>query len=110
MKPNWSEVGLADIFRACKQFDAGKVAPRRKVHSLLVVVKGKTYPAKFIRRQAYFLATGINLDKSQNHTRNDLTVEFFEALGLETRQVLAQLIRLPSRFSAPKLTRQRRRA
>src|SRR5439155_25033142 len=101
---------LGHVYRACKMFDGGRASPRRKVHSLLVVVRGRTYPAKFIRRFAYFLATGIHLDKSQNHTRNDRTVDFFEALGLRTQSVMAQLIRLPTRLADLKPSRQRRRA
>lgn len=85
VKPDWSRVTLDDVRAACVLYDSGAARPRRPAKSTFLIFEGKTYPAKFIRGLAYRLATGVELDPSQDYSGGTPTARFFDRLGLTTQ-------------------------
>lgn len=84
MRPDWTQVTVEHVHQACGLFDSGTAVPSRGAKSTFLVVNGKTYPAKFIRGLAYRLATGVELDPSQDYSGGLETIRFFESLGFST--------------------------
>jgi len=101
MKPDWSRVSLEHIRLACEQYDLGTAVPKRDAKSTFLILDGKTYPAKFIRGRAYFLATGIELDPSQDYSGGPETIRFFKGLGLSTRHDLSSKPKEPTTPPTP---------
>src|SRR5439155_26005302 len=82
MTPDWSQVTLEHVRRACEMYDAGAAQPKRPAQSTFLLLSGKTYPAKFIRGLAYRLATGVELDPNRDYSGGVESVRFFQSLGL----------------------------
>lgn len=85
MSIDWSVITEAHVRQACEQFDHGIVVPSRPARNTVLVLNGKTYPAKFIRGLAYFLAIGKRLNPSVDYAGGQETVRFFDGLGLTTK-------------------------
>ena len=85
MRPDWNLVTLEHIEQACAMYDSGVALPKRPAQSTYLVLNGKTYPGKFIRGQAYRLATGIELDPNEDYSGGLETVRFYRNLGLVTQ-------------------------
>lgn len=84
MPPDWTKVAVDHVRQACELFDAGAAVPRRPAKSTFLIVSGKAYPAKFIRGEAYRIATGVELDPNRDFTGGNETARFFADLGFET--------------------------
>ena len=63
---DWKRVSLDHVRKACAQFDAGVAAPKRHVQSLVLLIGGRRYPAKFIQALAYRAADQITRKARQN--------------------------------------------
>jgi hypothetical protein len=85
-------VTLDHVRKACALFDSGSAAPKRHVQSLVLLVGGRRYPAKFIQAVAYGLATGRNLEAQRNRYRDGNTIKFYERLGLITYRGPSELL------------------
>lgn len=84
MSVDWSRVTVEHVRQACALYDAGIETPERPARSTFLLVNGMTYPAKFIRGLAYRIATGVELNPSQDFAGGAETVRFFAKLGLST--------------------------
>jgi very-short-patch-repair endonuclease len=104
MPPDWSQVTLEHVQRACELHDSGAALPQRPARSTFLLLKGRTYPAKFIRGLAYRIATGIELDPARDYAGGLATVRFFERLGLATQRD-CPAASVQERMSAPEAPR-----
>ena len=86
MTPDWGQVTLEQVRRACEIYDSGAATPRRPAQRTFLLLNGRSYPAKFIRGLAYRLATGVELDPQRDYSGGMETVRFFKNLGLLTRR------------------------
>src|SRR5690349_16780266 len=84
MPIDWTKVTVDHVRQACDLYDADAASPSRAAKSTLLLLNGRSYPAKFIRGLAYRIATGIELDPNKDFTGGDETARFFAALGLIT--------------------------
>src|SRR5204862_4398198 len=100
MTPDWSQVTLKHVRRACEMYDAGAAQPKRPAQSTFLLLNGKTYPAKFIRGLAYRLATGVELDPNRDYSGGAETAKFFQGLGLATQQGLSSVPAAPAVMAA----------
>jgi hypothetical protein len=96
MTPDWSQVTLEHVRRACEMYDAGAAQPKRPAQSTFLLFSGKTYPAKFIRGLAYRLATGVELDPNRDYSGGAATARFFQGLSLATRQGPSSTLAAPA--------------
>ena len=89
---DWTRVTVEHVRQACAMFDSGRAVPKRLVQSLVLLVDGRRYPAKFIQQAAYRLAVGGNKDIGQRRYRDSNTIGFFENLGLTAHLGPSQLV------------------
>ncbi|GEM_PF-6339521 len=83
---------LDHVRQACALFDSGSAAPKRHLQSMLLLLDGRRYPAKFIQALAQSLAAGSALDAERSRCRDSNTIKFFDALGLTTQHGPSQLV------------------
>jgi len=93
---DWSKVTVDHVGQACDLYDAGSTVPKRPAKSTFLLFNGKSYPAKFIRGLAYRIATGVELNPSNDFTGGDETARFFTSLGLQTSNGAAPATATPS--------------
>ena len=80
---DWS-VGTSEHVReAARQLDAGKVVCRSPARNTFVKLRGRSYPAKFIRGLAYEVATGRRLNPNTDFAGGKETARFLANLGFE---------------------------
>lgn len=80
---DWTQVTIDHVRTACDHHDAG-ARPKRPAQNTFLLLDGNRYPAKFIRGLAYKVATGVELDPSNDYAGGMETVRFFSSLGLTT--------------------------
>jgi hypothetical protein len=61
----WSKVERKHVEEACRLYDAGALPPAPAAKSTFLIWKEQRYPAKFIRGEAYRLATGRTLKRTE---------------------------------------------
>src|SRR5262245_53141537 len=110
MKPDWNKVTYDHVVEACAQFDAGLAVPRRLVHGFFVLVDGQTYPAPFLRRLAYKVATGVELNGEAGFSNHKTVSKFFATLGFRTESVSPRIIRAPEPQPVKPPAKRKRRA
>ena len=83
MAIDWSVVTSEHVREAARQLDAGAVVCRYPARNTLMKLRGRAYPAKFIRGLAYEIATGRSLNPNTEFTGGKETARFLTNLGFE---------------------------
>ena len=85
MTIDWTIVDGTHIRKACESYDSDpSLRPIKNARNTFLLINNKKYPAKFIRGQAYKVATGNTLNPSTDYSGGIETVHFFENLGFNT--------------------------
>ncbi|MCS7044930.1 MAG: hypothetical protein NZO58_01105 [Gemmataceae bacterium] len=100
MATDLDKVTRNHILRACDLFDAGKRVPKRQVHSLVVEIKGRLYPANFLLKVARELAGG-DADDSSGALPSTQTIKYFRKLGFAIRRGPLQFINPATEVDKP---------
>ena len=83
MAIDWSVVTSEHVREAARQLDAGEVVCRSPARNTFVKLRGRSYPAKFIRGLAYEVATGRRLNPNTDFAGGKETARFLANLGFE---------------------------
>lgn len=82
---DWTIVDGTHIRKACESYDSDpSLRPIKKAINTFLLLNNKKYPAKFIRKQAYQVATGNTLNPSTDYSGGIETVRFFVNPGFNT--------------------------
>src|SRR5208337_2851146 len=83
MAIDWSVVTSEHVREAARQLDAGEVVCGSPARNTFVKLRGRSYPAKFIRGLAYEVATGRRLNPNTDFAGGKETARFLANLGFE---------------------------